>query len=1022
MTQPGLIVRRNPRSLRGCEPRRRFGRTALLCLTRLLLGGALLVCTSTLPATPAEGSEAKPFGISGFTMQTTEAGSANATVNEPYFFDQAAGHPVALTSKVAFATEEVGASHTLVPTRDPKEIIIDLPPGLLADPQAVPHCPPEQAERCPTDTQVGVFVLHASNTALLGPIINLTPSGNESAELGLETPLGMFLLMGRIVRTPEGYTSAIVASGLPTLGITSMEITLWGVPAAPVHTSLRGVSCIGSLSGGESNVGQGCQEPGVPDSEEPVAFLTTPSSCSRALTAVVWADSWEEPDHYVKAQSTLPAMSYCERLPFTPEISVRPETVAADRPVGINASIQVPQLGPEAVVQTPPLHAATLTLPLGVAINPSVADGLQSCNATGPAGINIPTGLSARGEPLEPGELGPGEEPGPSGEAQLAPGNCPKASIVGKVEASTPLLAHPIEGRVYMATPGCGGEGQKACTEQDAVDGNLYRLYIELGGNTPRDEGVLIKIEAAVTANPATGQLTVRISDMPQLPLSELSIQLYGGERGLLANPTTCGPARSTSELEPWSAPFTLNAAPSSYYEVTGCTSPRPFDPVFLSGSLHVAAGVFSPFTLTITRKDSEQNLAALQVRTPLGLSAMLSSVPLCADPQASAGECPEASRVGGSDVAAGVGSLPLYMPGNVYLTGPYDGAPYGLAIVTDAVAGPLNLGRLVIRARIDIDPQTAALEITSATLPQIVLGVPLHIQRISLDLDRPRFVVNPTDCNEQQITATIADAQGSIVTMTNPYGIADCASLAFKPKVEASTSAHTSLAGGASLDVRLTFPTGEPGTEANLARIKVALPRQLPTRLTSLQTSCPESTFDGDPSACPPASVVGIARARTPVLPGDLAGPVYLVAHGRNNLPSPIVVLQSEGVVLDLSGSTTIDKSGIGIVAFNSVPDVPMESLELFLPTGPHSLLAANASLCTPGKIRTVKRHITQREHGHTLHRTMVVRERLAATLPMRTELAAQNGTIRHQATQITVNGCTASQLATTRRPRAGS
>jgi hypothetical protein len=973
---------------------------------------AMLACASTVPA-GAAGAAPKPFGIAAFTMGSTEPNTVDGTLNEPYFFDQAGGHPIALTSTVQFATEEVGPNHTLAPTRDPKDIIIDLPPGLIANPQAVPRCQFGQTEHCPTDTQVGSFVLHVGfdggNISLLGPIVNLTPPGGESAELGLETPLGTFVLFGRVVRTPEGYTSAIVVNGLPSIGITGIEITLWGVPAAAAHDPLRGVTCIGS----GSNVGLGCQETGVPGGEEPTAFLTMPSNCSEAPTAVAWTDNWEEPGHYVQASSTLPTMAYCERLPFDPEIVVRPETLRPDEPLGADLSIRMPQLGNQAIVSTPPLRDATVTLPAGVSINPAVAAGLQACDATGPAGINIPTGRNAGGEPLAPGELGPGEALGPGGEPRLAPGHCPNASIVGAVEASTPLQAHPIEGRVYMATPGCGGPNQRTCTEQDAVDGTLYRLYIQLGGPNDRHEGegVLLKLEATVQANPATGQLTVRLNDMPQLPLSELNIRLFGGYGALLANPATCDPARTTSDLEPWGAPLTPSAAPSSYYEVIGCPDPRPFDPGLLAGSVNAVAGAFSPFTLTVTRKDGEQNLAALQVHAPQGLSAMLSSVPLCPEALANTGNCPGASRVGGSRVAVGAGSQPLYMPGNVYLTGPYKGAPFGLSIVTNAAAGPLNLGRLVIRARIDTNPHTAALTITSDPLPQIVLGVPLRIRRVSLLLDRPRFILNSTSCETQQITATIAGAQTAMVNVSNRYALDDCRSLAFKPKLTATTSAPTTLANGASLDVRVTLPTAEPGTDANLARIKVALPPQLPTRLTSLQSSCPQTTFGRDPSACPAASVVGIARAQTPVLPGELAGPVYLVSHGRNLLPSSVVVLQGGGVRLDLLSSTTIDKVGIMRIAFNSIPDVPLSRLELYLPEGRHSLLAANTSLCTPGKARTVKRVVTRHIRGRVVRRPVKLRERLAATLPMGTELAAHNGAVTHQTTQITVTGCATGQ-----------
>jgi hypothetical protein len=293
------------------------------------------------------------------------------------------------------------------------------------------------------------------------------------------------------------------------------------------------------------------------------------------------------------------------------------------------------------------------------------------------------------------------------------------------------------------------------------------------GGGTEADGGILLKLQATIQANPATGQLTLRLTELPQLPLSELNIHLFGGSGALLANPATCGAATTSTDLEPRSAPYTPNAEPSSFYGVTGCTTPA-LHPEFLAGSINAAAGAFTPFTLTVSRNDGEPYLTALALHAPPGLSAMLSSVPLCPQALASTGNCPAASRVGGSQVAVGAGSQPLYLSGSIYLTTGYDGAPYGLSIVTDAIAGPLNLGALVIRARIEIDPQTAALTITSDPLPQIVLGVPLRIQRVTLNIDRPHFMLNPTSCDEQQISATIAAAQGPEAEVSNPFGLGD--------------------------------------------------------------------------------------------------------------------------------------------------------------------------------------------------------------------------------------------------------
>lgn len=980
-----------------------------------LLGASALVCASIVPAVAA-GVEARPFGIEGFTTQTTQPSAGSEFVNEPYLFTQAGGHPFALTTTVTFASEEIGSEHLVVPTRDPKDLVIDLPSGLIADPRAIPQCSMME-EHCRPNTQVGTFVLRASfegrQVAIFGPIVNLMPQPGESAMLGLEASIERFLLTGRVVRTAQGYVLSIAGHGLPALGIVSLETTLWGVPAESAHDPQRGLTCM--RTGTSQN--WTCPEGGnKPSGEEPKPFLTMPSDCSTGPTIVTaWADSWEEQGRYVQAQATLPAMAYCERSPWWPEITVRPDRLLAEESVGIDVSIEVSQTEAQAIVAAPELRDATVTLPPGVSINPGVGNGAKACSQHGPEGIGLPTGLNAHGEPLDPSEVGEGEESRPRGEPQLAPGHCPEASVIGTTEARTPLLPDPIEGRVYLATPGCGGTGQGPCTEQDAADGNLYRIYVELGGReTKHDEGVILKIEGDIQANPATGQLTVKLANSPQLPLSELSIKLFGGSGALLTNPATCGPAVTKSDLEPWSAPFTPDAFPSSYFDVIGCTNPLPLNPRLLAGTSFPSAGAFSSLKLGVTRQNREQYLSAIQLHAPQGLSAILSNVPLCPQAAASVGNCPQASQIGSSVVAVGSGRQPLYMKGNIYLTVGYAGAPFALSIVTDATAGPLNLGPVVIRARIDIDPQTAALTITSDPLPQILLGIPLRLQGIKLDIDRPDFIFNPTNCRTQQITATITGTSSGSANLTNRFAIGGCHGLAFKPKLEASTSSRTSIANGASFDIKLAFPKLEQGTAANLARVRVALPRHLPSRLTTLQGACVDSTFEADPSACPSTSVVGIARARTPVLSLALTGPVYLVSHGRGAFPSPIVVLQGGGVRLDLASSTTINKAGVSQISFNPIPDMPLANLELYLPQGPHSMLSANTSLCPLAKtLTTTEPKVIQRAPG----RTVKMRKPVPAKLLMPTELVAQNGAVIHQDTKIKVAGCAISKNKRTRR-----
>jgi hypothetical protein len=987
---------------------------ALMGIRRATLLVATLVLGGVLAPKFAAGIEIKPFGIESFSMQTTETSPAG--VSEPYVFTQASGHPYALTTSVQFSSEEA-AGRTVV-GGDPRDIVIHLPPGVVANPQVAGHCA-GQVEHCPTDSQIGVFSLRFTTgqqeVSAFGAIVNMTPPAGQAAELGLEVPLlGRVLLTGHVVYTPRGYSLAIVGRGFPipslggefpSLHLLSMETTLWGIPAAPAHDFQRGKSCYGFGGGAQSN----CTGGGLSSGEEPEPFLTMPGGCSGGLTTVAWADSWEHPGVYLQSQSILPAMAYCDRLPFHPEIAVRPESSITDGVVGVSVNVKVPQIeGSTAIVATPPLRSATITLPQGLSINPSVGEGLQACAASGPGGIDIPTGLNASGEALRPGEAGPGEEVPPEGlgpeEPVLAPGHCPEASTVGTAEAITPFLPYPIEGRVYLAAPGCGGPDQSPCSEQDAVDGNLYRLYVELGGRgSQRSEGVLIKLAATVQANAATGQLTVRLSEAPQLPISQLSLRMFGGERSLLANPSKCGPATTTVDLEPWSAPYAPNAASYSYYEVTGCAG-HALPPKLVAGSVNTLAGSFSPFVFTVTRSEREPYLSQLQLHGPAGLSAMLSSVPVCDTALATAGGCPDSSRIGSSTVAAGAGS-PLRMAGTVYLTGPYQGAPFGLSIVTHAVAGPLDLGTVVIRARIDIDPRTGGLIITSDRLPQIVLGVPLRVRQIMLNIDRPGFIVNPTNCNAEQITATIAGVEGAIASPTNPFAVGGCRGLAFKPTLKASTTGHTGYASGASLDLKLALPKGGVGEGANLRRMKVALPPQLPSRLTTLQGACRGGTFDANPAACPATSIVGIARVRTPVLSTQLTGPVYLVSRGPNAFPSPVVVLQGEGITLDLSGSTTVHGSGSS-VTFNAIPDIPVQSMEIYLPQGPHSLLSANTKLCALGKLVTVTHTVTRRVGGRTVTRKVRVRERVAS-LPMPTSLVAQNGLVVHKAAKIDVRGC---------------
>ncbi|HEV3093942.1 MAG TPA: hypothetical protein VGY30_05445 [Solirubrobacteraceae bacterium] len=937
-------------------------------------------------ASGAASAAGGPLGFAQFEAQTTQGGAPPGYESEPYFFDQAGGHPFALTSTVRFTSETLAGVEGEVPAADARDVIIDLPPGLIANPQAVPRCTTPARQRCPPSTQLGSFLLRARfggrPISLLGPLINLAPGPDETARLGLETPLGRFLLRGRLIYGPQGYGLAVVAHGLPTFGLLEMQVTLWGVPAAPVHDAERGLTCVRLQEGASWT---SCMAGDLPSSIEETPFLTLPSQCSSEgpkLTA--WVDSWEQPGSYAQASTTLVPMSGCDRLPFGAEVSLRPDSRLAEAPVALDVEVGAERSEAAVGVAAAPLRSASITLPPGLTIDPSAAAGARACPPSGPEGIGIPTGLGAEGQPLAPGQQGEGEAPGPGGESQLAPGHCPEASTIGTAEALSPLLARPLQGRVYLGAPGCGGAGQAPCTDADAADGNLLRVYVELGGRGSEPggrlgeggEGVILKLEGRLRASPATGQLTLELTDAPQLPLDRLAIKLFGGSAALLDNPTSCTGASASAELEPWSAPYFPDVAVSAPYPTSGCVDPAPFAPRMTAGSMNIEAGAFTPFIVGVTRAAREQDVSQLQLRAPPGIAAMISSVTPCPEPAAGRGECQTTARIGSSEVAVGGGWQPLWLAGDVYLAGPYEGAPFGLAIVTRAAAGPLDLGQVVIRARLDVDPQTGALTISSDPLPQIVLGVPLRLRALRLDIDRLGFIVNPTDCRERQVLASVASAQGTVAALSNPFGLADCRVLRFAPRLAASTSARQSILGGASLDIHLSQAAGPGSGQANLARLRIALPRSLSTRLTALQAACPATIFAANAAACPAASVVGVARASTPLLSGPLSGPVYLVAHGRSAFPAPTVVLEGNGLRLELTGRTAIERDGATAIAFDALPDMPLRGVELQLPRGPHSALAATGQLC-------------------------------AGSLRMPVELAAQNGILLHRTARIAVRGC---------------
>ena len=931
---------------------------------------------------------------------------------------QAAAHGNWITS-FDFAHEESGATHN-----DVRTIVVNLPAGFDASDVAVPTCTDQQLlgiagineviPQCPAASQVGEISLELRvNTRLAPdeltlPIYNMqVTSPGVAAELGFKTLLYTTVLVIRARPSDEGLT--VTTPNIPKEGeARNIKVTTWGVPAAHEHDAERGETC--GIFGEEPP--QCRNEYGAPQpANVPIkAFLSNPTSCG-PFTASMEADSWEEPFNFSQAlDSEVGPIGECERVPFEPSIEVNPSTRSAESPTGMDVSLVVPQSweNPNSI-STANLKDAKVTLPEGFTVNPSAGSGLGSCT---PQQYESETAASLPGE------------------------GCPPESKLGSIEIETPLLAEKIPGAIYIATP---YDNKPEFGDAEHPGGSLLALYV-----VAKDplKGVIVKVAGKIEPNPSTGQLVTTFLNNPQDPFNRFTLKFRPGATAPLVSPPACGTYTTEADLTPWSAPAEPHFVSSSFETTQGvhegpCPSGGvpPFKPSVISGTQNNAGGSYSPFYLRIIREDGEQELTRFSTTLPPGLTGNLTGIPFCpeADIEAAKGvtgaqeeaspSCPAASEIGHTIVSAGVGTVLAQTPGKVYLAGPYHGAPLSIVSITSAKVGPFDLGTVVIRFALDINPSTAQVEVSangSDPIPHIIDGIVVHVREIRVYMDRNKFILNPTNCSPLSITNTIDGAGANFtipsdqvpVAVNTPFEAADCSSLTFKPGFKVSTSGKTSKALGASLTAKLTVPAAL-GTQANIREVKVDLPKQLPSRLTTLQKACTAAQFNTNPAGCPAASNIGMAKAVTPILPVPLEGPVYFVSHGGEAFPSLEIVLQGYGFTIDLVASTYISKAGVTSSTFHTVPDQPVTSFEITLPEGKYSALAANGNLCSVTSTVTVKKKVTVRIKGHKQTVTRKIKESVAGSLQMPTAFIGQNGAEIHETTPITVSGCVKSKPA---------
>jgi hypothetical protein len=911
------------------------------------------------------------FGAESYELlPEEEGGSINA---------RAGSHPYQLTTTFALnqnANEPTfsGDEQYARPPALARNLHFRLPPGQIGNPTTVPRCDAldfstyatSKVNLCPPDTAIGVASVTFDEPVLIGlntypvPLWNLQPAFGEPARFGFEV-FGTPVILDTAVRsgkagTPDGDYGVTVttANTSQLINFIAASVTFWGTPGDPSHDGSRGWSC---LSGGQ--LAEGVLGPcKSQEQKSPAAFLTLPTDCGSPFATTVEGDSWTSPTSPVR--QLLDPVTYsleesgnprsligCNQLPFDPQIHSEPTSNAATSPTGLGFDINFEDQGllnPAGRAQSQ-MKKAVVTLPQGFTTNPSVAEGLKACSEA-----------EYEASTLEPNS------------------GCNSESKIGEVEITSPLVepSQVVKGGLYVAK-----QGENPSRDATHPNGNLLTIY--LVARNP-EIGVLVKQALKVTPNPVTGQLTTEVDNVPELPFSHFHLFFRTGQRSPLVTPPACGPYTVKALMYPWSNPTAPVERTSSFQITQGpegqpCPSGNtpPFHPVLEAGTLNNAAGSYSPFYTHISRKDSEQEITHFSIKLPPGVSGKLAGIPECSDQGIAAAKareheggggeeeasssCPKASEVGHSLVGSGVGNVLAYAPGKLYLAGPYHGSNLSLVSITAAKVGPFDLGTVVVRFALKIDPETAEVSVDGATsdpIPHIVDGIPVHLRDIRAYVDRPQFVLNPTSCKKTSTASTVlgsglnfaSEADDVPVTVTSPFQAADCASLGFKPNLALSLKGGTKRGATPAFKAVLTYPKG---SYANIAESQVTLPHSEFLEQSHIGTVCTRAQFKEGKipgEKCPAASVYGRARAVTPILSEPLEGPVYL-RSSSHNLPDLVAALHNNQVDIALDGRIDSVENGRIRNTFEAVPDAPVSKFVLEMQGGKKGLLVNSTDIC---------------------------------------------------------------------------
>jgi hypothetical protein len=860
-----------------------------------VLRGRVTRAVAAMAVTAGVGVAAAPAAAIEFH---TLGASADNSAGDPV--RQAGAHPD-IRFRYSVPTKDPGAPAP-GPVEQPHRILVDTPPGLIGDPTAMPTCPETMLKaagngnvaRCPVGAQVGyAWITNGApgTVALAAPIFNVErPVGSPGVFAFVV--LGVVVKLNPTVRAGDfGVTvdSGTIASSVP---IAEFEVNLWGVPADPANDRMRvrsagTVWCIQGWGCGTNGPPVASQSPRVP-------FLMLPTSCPGTPdVTTAHLDGWRSISQFATRSFSsdfdgVPfTMTGCERLAFDPSVDVRPTSRRADSPTGLEFDLSVPQSDAPGGLSTAHVKDVSVTLPVGMSVSPAAAGGLAACSD---AQLDLST---------------------------TDPVKCPEASKIGTVEVETPLLEEPVGGAVYVASQ----------QSDDPMSGKMFRLFLVAEGS-----GIRIKLEGGVKADSMTGQLIATFVNNPQVPFSQLRVRFFGGQDAALATPPTCGQKTVHVHMTSWSG---KSVDRQSTFNVDCAPGLGGFTPSFTAGAVTPIAGDFSPFVVGITKLDGQSAIDGLSVDMPKGVLAKLK------------GNLD--TQVGSVTAFAGSGEKPFPLPGKVFLEGAYGDAPYSLRVVVPAKAGPYDLGEVVVRQKVYVDRTTAQVRVVSDPIPTIVKGVPTRLQRLDVNVDKPGFMVNPTSCEQKEIKATLHSAADQTVPLNARFQVGACGDLAFKPSLALALTGKNQKTTGKHPGVRAKVR--QTAGEAGIGQAKVILPPSLALDPDNAQALC-EYT-DGIKSDlenhCPKGSIVGRARASTPLLERDLTGDVYFVKNVRKDpktgntirtLPMIVVALRGE-IAINLKGESSTTKAGRLVNTFANVPDAPISQFNLNIRGGNTGILA---------------------------------------------------------------------------------